>query len=92
MGTSEDWYVHWDPDCIRFVQAHPKVALSTQKQENENSDVHQTNTSYNNRRTKLGKKNSPKHVQLEVKCEATLTIFTTQVGKSITQVGKSIKA
>lgn len=46
MRASEHWNVHRDMKRVGFVQAHTKIPLSTQQQEDEYTDVHKTNTSY----------------------------------------------
>ena len=42
--ASEDRHVHGHPHSVGLVEAHPKVALPTQQQQNEHPNVHQANT------------------------------------------------
>ena len=45
VSASEDRYVHGHPDRVGLIQPHSKVPLPTQEQQNENPNVHQTNSS-----------------------------------------------
>lgn len=46
MRPCEDWDVHGHTDRVGFVQPDAKVAFSTEKQEDEDPDVHQTHSGY----------------------------------------------
>jgi len=41
VRSSEDWDVHWNGGCVRFVEADAEIALTAQKQNDEDTDVHQ---------------------------------------------------
>ena len=43
MRAGEHGDVHGDPYCVRLVEAHAKVTLPAEQQEDEHTDVHQTN-------------------------------------------------
>ena len=47
MVTSEDWDVHWNGGCVRFVEADAEIALTAQKQNDEDTDVHQADACCN---------------------------------------------
>lgn len=40
----EHWDVHRHMDRVGLIQAHAKVSLPTQEQQNEDADVHESNT------------------------------------------------
>lgn len=46
MCASEHWNIHWDAKRIWFVQTDSEIPLPTQQQQNEHTDVHETNTGY----------------------------------------------
>ena len=46
MSSSEDRDIHGDPDCVGFVKSYTKVPLSTQQQEDEHSNMHETHSSW----------------------------------------------
>ena len=64
VRACEYWNVHGNPDAVWFVETDPKVPLSTQQEEDEDTNVHQTNTGckkiifmWNNRKRTRGRQN-----------------------------------
>lgn len=46
MCAGEHRNVHRDAKRVRFVQTHSEIPLPTQQQQNEHTDVHETDTGY----------------------------------------------
>lgn len=44
MSPCEHWDVHRHMDGVGLIQTHAKVSLPTQQQQNEHTNVHQSNT------------------------------------------------
>lgn len=44
MSPCEHWDVHRHMDGVGLIQAHTKVSLPTEQQQNEHADVHESNT------------------------------------------------
>lgn len=44
MSPCEHWDVHWHMDGVGLIQAHTKVPLPAQQQQNEHTNVHESNT------------------------------------------------
>lgn len=44
VSAREHWDVHGDVQGVRLIQTHPKVPLSAQQEQNEDADVHESDT------------------------------------------------
>ena len=44
VSPCEHWDVHRHMDGVRLIQAHAKVSFPAQQQQNEHTDVHESNT------------------------------------------------